>query len=199
MKRIIPFALTILLFIVLGLAFISCGDNSDTPKKPVQGDVDNPATTPNDNIPDDTPKGTLFDAGNFTVTVPDGWNAFAVNDAFGQNEVDPNALEIHKNAQTAVDLFSTPGIRVSYYGINKTLIPPGTSFYEEVQDIDPIKIGEYTWQGFSALSFDNPLIVLWTESGDHEFQLAIWTDLDGKTISLYDEDVLALIASITPN
>lgn len=137
---------------------------------------------------------TTYDVGEFTVSVPGGWQAFPLNDMDGNT--DTNSIDIVMG-DSAFGGF--PYIRVDYYGPETTMMKLMPDLYENVEEIAEFELGGYTWSGFKCTSFDMPLINLQTEAGDHEFQLALWTEQTNGTIALEDDDVQAIIASLKPN
>lgn len=145
--------------------------------------------------------GTPFDAGNVTVTAPDGWTAYAVADVFSdkENATDPDQVQIGKGTQSDWDLLTHPYIQIIYYGPDSTMMTPAKDFYDEAKDLEPITAGEYTWNGFTGKSFDYPIAVLWTEDGDHQYQANIWLKMEKGEISVNDADVQAILASVAPS
>ena len=61
--------------------------------------------------------------------------------------------------------------------------------------MDPVTIGDYTWKGFTASFSDKPVTFLYTDEVG-PFSLAVFTDVDGKTISLEDADFQAIVNSL---
>ena len=142
----------------------------------------------------------MFDAGNITINVPGGWNAFPVADIFAEEEgaTDPGAVMVIKDGTSELDAFTNPYLQVNYYNANETvMMTPDPSWYDEVEDLEPMEIGGRTWNGFTAVSLDYPIATLWCVEGDDQFQVLIWTEVEGKTISVDDADVQAIIASIS--
>ena len=135
-----------------------------------------------------------YDVGNFTVDVPDGWTAFP-------EEGNPDTITLSKGGQSAIDLMSAPSIKIDFYSDYRELMSaPLSSFYENVEEFEAKKIGDtYTWEGFKATSGNYPLAMFWTLNDDVDVQIAIWTEMGGKTISVDDADVQAIIASIAAN
>lgn len=79
------------------------------------------------------------------------------------------------------------------------MMTPMKELYEETADLEPITIGNYTWNGFTGESIGTPIAILWTgEEGAGQIQLTICLE-NGDKISLEDADVQAIIASITPS
>ena len=145
-------------------------------------------------------KGETFDAGNVSALVPKGWMAFPVSDLFAEEEnaTDPDALQLCKGAKTEWDLFSKPHMQINHYGPDSAMMEPSKDWYDDAEDLEPLQIGGRTWKGFTAKSFDVKIITLWTEDGEHQYQLSIWPEQSDGKISLDDADVQAIIASIQP-
>ncbi|MBR4080086.1 MAG: hypothetical protein IKK29_07725 [Christensenellaceae bacterium] len=145
--------------------------------------------------------GEMFNAGNVSAVVPDGWKAFPVADIFAEEDdaVDPNAIQIGKGAESDWDLYSVPYLDIDYYGPSSELWPPTKDWYDDAEDIAPFKAGKYNWEGFSATSFGQPLTIVWAIDGDDEYQVNIWTGADANNaITVMDADVQAILASLQP-
>lgn len=166
------------------------GQAADEPEEP----TDEPADTPADTA---EVAGEMFNAGNFSALVPEGWKAFPVEDLFADEEgaISPNSLSICKGGETDWDLFSKPYLDIDYYGESSELWPPTKDWYDDAKDIESFTAGNFTWEGFTATSYEQPMIILWGINGDDEYQVTIW--LNEGTISHTDADVLAILASLT--
>ena len=146
-------------------------------------------------------KGETFDGGNISALVPDGWMGFHGTDYFDEYEegYDPNVIQIAKGAKSEWDLLTKPYIMIGYYGPDNPMMTPMKELYEETADLEPITIGNYTWNRFTGESIGTPIAILWTgEEGAGQIQLTICLE-NGDKISLEDADVQAIIASITPS
>jgi hypothetical protein len=142
----------------------------------------------------------IFDGGNLSVIVPKGWAAFHGPDIFEEYEegYDPNVVQICKGGKSEVDLFTNPYIQIKYYGSDVEMWgTPSKDFYEETRDIEPMKLGNYTWEGFTGKSMDLPLALLWTEDGDDQFQVTVWQEVGGEKIGLGDADVQVILSNMT--
>ncbi len=178
MKKIIIFMLTAILFTVM-----------------LAGCSGAPATDPAD------VKGETFDGGNISALVPDGWMGFHGTDYFDEHEegYDPNVIQIVKGAKSEWDLLTKPYIMIGYYDADNAMMTPTKDIYDESVDLEPVTIGNYTWNGFTGKSIGTPIAVLWTgEEGEDQIQLTICLE-NGDKISLEDADVQAIIASVTPS
>lgn len=147
------------------------------------------------------PKGTQYDTGAFTVFVPEGWKEFVVYDVFAEedNTADPNALQIIKDGKNSLDVFSKPYIDIRYYGPDTQGVAPYKELYDEVEDIEPLELDNFTFTGFECVSFDVSMTILWADDGINQFQLAIYTDQEDGDIMITDEDVMMIIESIVPS
>lgn len=183
MKKVVRILLAAVLTVTLLFSFAACGEKD--PSAAAGGDPSKIT-------------GETFDAGNITALCPDGWKAFPVSDTFDEYEGDndPNAVSLYKGAESEWDMFSTPGIQINYYGPESGMTAPYKDFYDNVVDLEDMTIGDCTWHGFSGESLETPLTMLWTEDGGALTQVTVWTEMDGKTISLEDADVQAILMSI---
>ena len=148
-------------------------------------------------------KGTVTNAGKFSMLVPDGWLGIPTSDLFDEYEgdTDPTTYSAYKGAKKELDAFSKPGVQVKYY-------PPETSYwsakgwYDDAKDIDPITVGGRTWIRYTCSSLDYPLCIWETgEDGGDQFVITEWLDNGDKSDKLTPDDVevQAIAASITLN
>ena len=144
--------------------------------------------------------GETFDAGNVNALVPEGWMAFTASDLLDEYEGDTNtnSFSIYKGAQYEFDQLTKPGLQITYYDKDTTMMEPWKDLYEDTEDISPFTLGAYTWEGFTGKSSDYPIAVLWTEDGDEQFQVNIWLENGGQKLTLEDADVQAILTSISP-
>lgn len=190
--------LAILLVLTMALCLFACG-GKDT-ETPDNNDKENVGGEENNDGGNAEVKGETYSTGNFSALVPEGWKAFPVSDIWSDDAdaKDPDALQIVKGGETDWDLFTKPYIKFDYYGPSESLMTPSSEWYDNATDLEPITAGKYTWNGFSATSMDVPMIILWAEDGDYQYQATIWTDQGDGTISVTDADVLAILASVAP-
>lgn len=68
--------------------------------------------------------------------------------------------------------------------------------YEDVKELDPITIGNYKWNALTGIYAGNQVTFLYTtETGP--FMIVVYTNVDGKTISVEDEDFQGIVNSLT--
>ena len=137
----------------------------------------------------------------FSVFVPKGWE---ISPFYASGKVDPNVLGVHKGAANDYSGGLIPGMQISYRkGTGERL--PIKSFYNEVEDMEPMVIGSYTWQGFTSYQKYTdtvlmPLTIIWTTVGDDAIQVGLFAPRGERgsvsQVSLDDADVIAIIASI---
>lgn len=144
-------------------------------------------------------KGELYDAGNVTVLIPEGWKAFAVYDVFTDGD-DPDAVSIIKGGKEEYDSFTKPYIRIDYYGPDTEMMGGLEDWYQQTTSLEPMKLGSHTWQGFTTTDYGGLMAVLWCDEGAHQYQASVQLEVDsGEKISLKDEDVQAILESVAPS
>ena len=148
---------------------------------------------------DAAPKGETMSTENFSVLVPDGWMGFEVADFTSDEEdaMDPDSLQICKDGETEFDIFTKPYVQIFHYGADDIMLTPDSSWYDDVEDLEPMTIGDRTWNGFTGSSLDVPIAVLWTE-GEHSYQINVVLESSEGSITLDDADFQAIVASIAP-
>jgi len=147
-------------------------------------------------------KTETFDAGNVKVEVPEGWKAFLAPAVFNDNpnETDPNIIRVIKGGTSDFDLFSKPYIQINYYGSDIEMMKVDKDFYEQAVELEPIKAGDHVWEGYKAKSLDTDIVMLYCEEGDNQYSASVFVGDETKgTISVADEDVLLILASVKPS
>lgn len=216
MKRVLAWLLIALL---VGSVFSGCSKNEPSLKEAIQQNTsqaapvkpgvsagnDQPGTVPpaKEEKPDNETAvgGELYDAGNVTVLIPEGWTAFPEKDVFADDEdtMNPDVLNVSKGGKTELDLFSKPYVRINYFGPDITMMKPDASWYEDVEDMEPFATGAHTWNGFFCTSLGTALAFLWCEEGEHQYQATLTLGSGTDTITPEDSDVRAILASVTPS
>ena len=144
--------------------------------------------------------GTVYDTGAMKLTVAPGWKAFPVADVFAEeaDATNPNALSVIKGGKSDADTFTKPYIYITYFDPDTYGVAPDKEFYDDVVDLEPIELENHTYTGFSCTSFGYELSILWLEEGEHQFQVAVYTNQEDGQISLTDEDLLSMLNSLSP-
>ena len=142
--------------------------------------------------------GEPFETSLMSALTPSGWMAFPKADYFGDypdEPGDPHGIRLHKGAKEEFDQFTTPGIQIDYFE-DGTEMYDTKLWYEDIEEMDPITTGDYTWEAFSTESEDTDIIVLSTTE-PKQIQVTIFPTLGDKAkISLKDADVQAILSSI---
>lgn len=145
--------------------------------------------------------GEMYDAGQVSVLIPDGWNAVPQHDVFADdaNAMLPDVINVCKGGTTADDLYSHPYVRIDFGGTSKTLMMASKSYYEDAEDIEPLTTGSHSWNGFKCSNYGTPMTVLFCEETPIQYQACVFTDTAGGKLSLEDADVQAILASVCPS
>ena len=138
--------------------------------------------------------GEQFDNGILRVFVPSGWKLFYGIDSDGN--ASPKKLHIYKDAQTEFDIFSKAGITVCFYGKDEIFLSTSI-FYDNVRDLEPFECGGHLWNGYTCTSFDYPYTMLNATRDGVTFQVMILNENGTHKIALEDEDVRAILESIS--
>ena len=175
----------ILLSLVLCLSLFAGCSNTGTPGGEGGGEV----------------PGEYYDAGNVSAFIPKGWTAFPVADVFADDGAnDPDAVTICKDGKDDFDLLTKPFVRIDFYGPDSIMQEPDPTWYSDTEVLKPMKLGDHTWNGFTAVESDKKLAVLWTDvEGDVQYQASVWLDASEGSITLEDADVRAILEKVKPS
>ena len=138
-------------------------------------------------------KNQLFDNGILRVFVPTGWKLFYGIDSEGRTS--PKKLHVYKDAQTEFDIFSKAGITICHYGKDEIFLSI-KNFYDDVCDLEPFECGKHLWNGYTCNSLGYPYTMLTSTSDGVTLYVMILTENGEHKISLDDEDVRSILASI---
>jgi len=209
MKKI--FALILALILCAGM-LTGCGggnkpaDSNSKPNIPAKleessSTANAPVTTPTNtpavavpNVP-----GSIYSTGTVQALVPEGWAAFPQKDILSDvpGAIDEDVINICKGGQSEDDLLSKPFVRIDYYGPGEEMSGGLKEWYSQTEDLAPLQCGPYTWEGFTTTDY-GLMAVLCAEDGEHQYQASIYMEVEGQSISLEDEDVQAILASVSP-
>ncbi|HHT25505.1 MAG TPA: hypothetical protein GXZ76_08365 [Clostridiaceae bacterium] len=143
---------------------------------------------------DQATPGLIYETEEFSVSVPEGWLAHPMVSADGEEST--NKVNLFKgDAEDPFSLIKAPVINLEYGDPDISLTKTDKKFYDGAVDIDPIEIGGKSFSGFTAKSSDLPLTCLYAEDGDKQYQVYVWTEKPGGSISLEDADVIQIIES----
>lgn len=185
--------------------FAACGSDKDNASSLDDGDNSKEDIASVDKSEDDNskeaaaPVDTIYDVGEITVAVPEGWKAFNNTDihADDPNTLSKNSVNVCKGGVIETDIFTKPYVKLDYKGEDVYLAAPMKDFYDNVVDIAPFELGGRTWEGFSCESLGYPLVILYIDEGDDQYQVTINCGQGDDAISLEDDEVRRIIASLT--
>lgn len=144
--------------------------------------------------------GEVYSTGEFQALVPEGWAAFPIADVFSDDSAaDTSCFNIIKGGTSDLDLFSKPYVRLDYYGPDTMMRKPSSEYYENVQEVAPMQLGAHSWSGFIGEDGYGRSAILWVEEGNIQYQAIIWLEIGNEKITVEDEDVQAILASVQPS
>lgn len=129
-------------------------------------------------------KAKVYETDLLSVKVPKGWKVLSQPEK-------PESAYVYKGKK---DAYSSPSISITYFEPKTEMLSPKAMF-EDAKDIEPVKIGKYTWEGFTAVSVGYPITVL-SMKKPHQLQVDIFNEVEDQKISLKDDDVQFIISSI---
>jgi len=136
----------------------------------------------------------LFDSGCFSVIVPEGWKAFCGIDS--ECRTTQQKVHIFKDAKLETDIFTHVGITVCFFGKEDYYLSP-KFFYDNIVDMEPFKLGTYTWNGYTCTSLDYPYTMLEARVDGCVFQVMILMRNGEYEIAFEDDDVQTVLKSLT--
>jgi len=134
-----------------------------------------------------------FDSGYFRINVPEGWMAFFGIDS--ECRTTKKKVHIFKGAKLETDLFTHAGITICFFGKQDYYLSP-KFFYDNVVDIEPFRLGAYTWNGYTCTSLSYPYTMLEAKCDGCVFQVMILMKNGEYEISLEDKDVKVILESL---
>ena len=136
----------------------------------------------------------LFDNGILRVLVPQGWKLFYGIDS--ECNVSEKKLHIFKEAETEFDIFSRAGITICFYD-KEDIFVSIKDIYDNVEDVEPIRLGEHLWEGYTCTSLGYPYAMLTSTCNSVIFYAMILIKNGEYEISLEDDDVKTILESIS--
>lgn len=144
------------------------------------------------------PKGEVFDVGQFSVFVPNGWKAFHNTDIHADDPTtkSDHSVYVTKGATNEMQIFTNPYVKLDYGDEDLYLMAPPKDFYDNVVELEPITLGGLTWEGFTGESIGYYYTFLYIDQGDDQYMVTIQMGDGDNAISIEDEAVKAIIDSI---
>lgn len=177
---------------LLGTMLVSCGSSGSS-----AGDSSAAEAADTSSVPDTAPETAKYDTTVFSAEAPSDWGLVPFPDTLDSFEGDNNPYSLYaiKGGTTGTDVLRCPYIWITYYPEAGRFIE-SKSFYEDIKDIEPYTAGSRTWEGYSFKSSGIPGIFLKCAEGEGTLTVMISPERDSDKISLDDEAVKNIIASI---
>jgi len=192
-------------FILLALAlcltaFAACGESKDNDATSAlsNANTNSSANSTANSSESSEPKGEVFDVGQFSVFVPNGWKAFPNTDIHADDPTtkSDHSVYVTKGATNEAHMLTNPYVKLDYGDEDLYLMAPPKDFYENVKDLEPITLGGLTWEGFTGESMGYFYTFLYIDQGDDQYMVTIQMGDGDNAISIEDEAVKEIIASI---
>ena len=151
-----------------------------------------------------SPSDGMYNVGDFTVFVPDGWVAVPVSDRNDPSKILTNDIQLVKaaldseasdtwNAEDGVSFYITYLIPEDFEGVSGA-----RDYYAKeyaVTDMEDLTIGNLTWHGFLVRPIGAPVYMMWAARGDGNggYYTSIST---AYGMSLDDADIKAILGSL---
>ena len=188
-------ALSIGLVLLLCLSMLAACAKKEEPASTatVSGTSDNAGTADAAGATNNQAK--THSTGDFSFTVPSGWLEipFTLN-----GEHNPTAVGVYKGATSEFDMLTKPGIQINFPSVRARISANKNSF-TNVSDLQPLKLDNYTWEGFTGELSGVSYAMLWDEGKTVDFQVTVCLEGADTKVSLNDPDVLKIISSIKPD
>lgn len=149
--------------------------------------------------------GETYDVGDFTFTLPSGWQAFPQEDFFGDEDadgnkpIDPALIYVSKDAKSDFELLDSPYVMINYYPASTTLMS-SKDFYENVEDLDVTvqgKAADEAYKGESGIIEGWSYQIIQFTTDNAQFMVTIPDSLNGNPGYAYtDPDVVAILESL---
>lgn len=211
MKKI----MALLLAVLVMAPFVSCSDSgqeskadskADSVESSSKAESTQSAETSEESIEDSksqSTSNTTYDVGEFTVFVPEGWQAVPVPDHIDPSKTATNDIKLVKgDADDVENTEWTSDDGQSFYitYLSKedfAKVPEQRDYYVEefgsVKDMEKMTTGSLTWQGFSVSPIGADVYMIWAASGEGGYYSSVST---AYGLSLQDQDVQTILGSL---
>ncbi len=134
--------------------------------------------------------------GEFDVNVPENWLVvpFLVNG----DEENPmtDSVVLYKEAENDISMLNHPSISIFIYDLDHDALND-RPLYDDAEDIEPVVIGDATYEGFKSENNGYPIYSVAATIGDNQFKLIMRYKASKGEISFSDADVISIIESLT--
>ena len=146
----------------------------------------------------------MYDVGDFTVFIPDGWTTIPVPDSNDPSKILTNDIQLAKgalynetsdtwNTEDGVSFYVTYLLPEDFEGVSGARDYYARNF--AVTDMEDLTIGDLTWHGFLVRPIGAPVYMMWAErtDGNGGYYTSIST---AYGMSLEDADIRAILGSL---
>ena len=189
MKKFAKTILSVLVAGIFAMSVTACGNNAEKTTTETESAGDNAQDVRNkkDTNTKDL-KGKIYELDKFTVLVPEGWVA--------EDYLDKTQVKLFKAKDMSEVTEGVPEIDFTYNTNSEYVLL--TSVFNSYEDIAPLQLGAYTWEGIKGEHTMGPeMTSLYTTIGADYIAAAVWTKVGDKSISFDDSDVQAIFNSLT--
>lgn len=196
MKRRISIILAVLMISILALSGCGGADKSDKATAPGKTPSVNTADATKVEVADIS--GEIIDTGDISALCPDGWKNYPQNDFFSDDEdaIDTKTLDFRKGAETEDDAYTTPGVTIRFYGVDWDFMAPEDNFEGEFKAWGPMNLNGKIASGLIGLTDSEKFAIVYVDVDGGELEVMVQLEQFEQTISLDDDDVLAILASL---
>ena len=186
---------------IAAFTLAACGGKSAAPAG--SGGSSAPAGSGASAAPQSASSVETYDVGDFTVAVPEGWNAIKQDDILGEKDaegnypVDPSCIVLAKGVSDAASALTAPNVRVYHYSPDAYILD-SKDFYDNVEDIDGVSINGTACTAYSGDSTGYVYQFIKYEPGDAIYEINILTSANGKDTGIKwdDPDVKTIMESL---
>ena len=147
--------------------------------------------------------GETISTQDISALCPDGWANVEAYDitAEEENVLAGNELKFVKGGSTQNDLGIYPFIDIIYYSADQQIMQVDPEeWYDNVVLLESFDTGDTTWEGYSGESIGASFVYLYADYSGDTVEVWLYTcEGSGVSAALTDEDVLAILQSITVN
>lgn len=135
-----------------------------------------------------------YDTGYFSLQVPAGWAAFERYS--GEKEVDKTTCDVAMGTTDPFKIYEVPYITIICSGTDSSVSYPD-SLYSDKQEMEPWEIGGRKWERFSAVFWDNPVVVCRMQADGYAFDLLMTYKMNDQAFDPEGAEVQMILESLT--
>ncbi len=139
----------------------------------------------------------VYSVGEFDVSVPQNWLVvpFMING--DEEDLMTDSVVLYKEATNDISMLNHPSISIFIYDAQHDALNDRI-YYDDAEDIEPVVVGDTTFEGFMSDNNGYPIYSVAGNYGDYQFKLILRYDAPKGEISFEDKDVVYIIESLMP-